>query len=347
MSYIKRIEEISKDFPGVFERASVLNAQFSQLSENGLDKLVHNFLSNKGEYTLRPFLFEVFLARWLRSRRSITDLQYEPDGFRTPPDFSFRIDNSLFYVQAKVLVQIGNEQTKKKIVHQINSRISGLTNNVLEIWLSEDIDAKMLNSVVDWVTKKATRLSIGEKEAYSHDGEAVAWVKVLCLSNAEGYVGIEHIGESHDGLICPTNIEAIRNRVRDKIKRANRNLPDPDNNTFNLLALTNDFSMLLSLESIQDALYGTEEIIGGCDERGDPVFYERLTQNGIWSKRVFTNIDLVLYYDSGVDLLGDTPDPCLFVNPFNSERIRTITEPFYSMKARIPHLYYEPRRLDM
>jgi hypothetical protein len=347
MTYIKRIEEMSKDFPGVLERASVLNAQLSELSETGLDKLVRNFLSNKGEYTLRPFLFEVFLARWLRSHDGVTDLQYEPDGFRSPPDFSFRKDDSLFYVQAKVLVQIGNEEIKKKIIRQINSRISGLTKNVLEVWLSQDIDVKALNSVVDWIAEKATRLSVGEKEVYSHDGEILAWLKVPCLSSEEGYVGIEHLGESHDGLICQTNIEAIRNRVRDKVKKANKNLPDSDNSTFNLLALTNDFSMLLSLESIQDALYGTEEIIGGCDEWGDGVFYERLAENGIWSRRVFTNIDLVLYYDSGVDLLGDTPDPYLFINPFNAEKIGTITEPFYSMKARIPHLYYGPHRLDM
>src|SRR5208337_3275921 len=102
MSYIKRIEEMSRDFPGVFERASILNTQLSDLSETGLDRLVSNFLSNKNEYTLRPFLFEVFLARWLRSHGNVADLQYEPDGFRSPPDFSFRINGSLFYVQAKV-----------------------------------------------------------------------------------------------------------------------------------------------------------------------------------------------------------------------------------------------------
>ena len=347
MPYVKRIEEMSKDFPGVFERASVLNAQLLELSEAGLDKLVRNVLSNKGEYTLRPFLFEVFLARWLRSQGGITDLQYEPDGFRSSPDFSFKIDNRLFYLQAKVFVQISNEQIKKKIVRQINSRISGTTKNVLEIWLSEDIDVKVLNSVVDWIADKATRLSVGEKVVYSHDDEILAWVKVPCLSSKEGYVGIEHLGESHDGLVSQTNVEAIRNRVRDKIKQANKNLPDFDNGAFNLLALTNDFSMLLSLESIQEVLYGTEEIIGGSDERGDAVFYERLAENGIWSRRVFTSVDLILYYDSGVDLLGEPPDPYLFINPFNTEKVRAITEPFYSMKARIPHLYYGPRGLDM
>jgi hypothetical protein len=343
MTFIKQIKDMSKDFPGVFERSSVLNSQLSELSEIGLDKLVHNFLSNKGEYTLRPFLFEVFLARWLRSYGGVTDLHYEPDGFRSPPDFSFRIDDSLFYVQAKVLVQIGNEEIKKKIIRQINLRISGLTKNVLEIWLSEDIDVKAINSVVGWITEKATRLSVGEKEVYSREDEILAWVKVPCLSSEEGYVGMEHIGESHDGLICQTNIEVIRNRICDKIKKANKNLPNSDNSTFNIFALTNDFSMLLSLESIQDALYGTEEIVGG----GDGVFFESLAENGIWSRRVFTNIDLVLYYDSGVDLLGDTPDPYLFINPFKAEKIRTIAEPFKSMKARIPHLCYEPRRLDM
>lgn len=347
MSYIKRIEEMSKDFPGVCERASVLNDQLSELSECGLDKLVRNFLSNKNEYTLRPFLFEVFLARWFRSQGSITDLQYEPDGFRSPPDFSFKINNCIFYLQAKVLVQISNEQVKKKIIRQINSRISDLTKNVLEVWLSEDIDTKALNPIVDWITEKATTLSVGEKEVYSHDGEILAWVKVPCLSSAKGYVGIEHIGKSYDGLVRQTNIEAIRNKVRDKIKQANKNLPDSDDRTFNLLALNNDFSMLLSLESIQDVLYGTKEIIGGYDKQGDDVFYERLAENGIWSRRVFSNIDLVLYYDSGADLLGKPPDPYLFINPFNTEKIRTITEPFYSMKVRISRLYYESRRLDM
>lgn len=347
MPYIRRIEEMSKDFPGVFERASLLNAQLLCLSETGFDKLVRNFLSNKSDYTLRPFLFEVFLSRWLRSHSDVTDLQYEPDGFRSPPDFSFRIDDSLFYVQAKVLVQISNEQVKKKIIRQINSRISGSTKNVLDVWLSEDIDVKELNSVVDWIAEKATRLSVGEKEVYSHDGEILAWVKVPCLSSQGGYVGIEHLGESYDGLICQTDIEAIRNRLRDKIKQANRNLPDSDNSTFNLLALTHDFSMLLSLETIQEALYGTDEIVGGCDERGNSVFYERLAKNGIWSRKVFTNTDLVLYYDSGVDLLGDTPEPYLFINPFNTEKIKTVPEPFSSMTVHIPRLYYGDRKLDM
>jgi hypothetical protein len=154
---------------------------------------------------------------------------------------------------------------------------------------------------------------------------------VLCISNQGGYVGIEHFGESDNGLICPTNIETIRNRLRDKIKQANRNLPDSDNNTFNMLALTNDFSIQLSLESIQEALYGTKEIFSRCDKWGSTVFFERLAENGIWSRKVFTNIDLVLYYDSGVDLIGDTSEPYLFINPFNTEKIRVIPEPFCSM----------------
>ena len=68
-----------------------------------------------------------------------------------PPEFVFNIDDKSFQIEAKVIIQLINETVKKKIVSQINRRISSKTKIVLEIWLSENIEPKDINKIVDWI----------------------------------------------------------------------------------------------------------------------------------------------------------------------------------------------------
>jgi hypothetical protein len=86
------------------------------------------------------------------------EIEYEPDDIASSPDFRFHLSGKLFHIEVKTLIQALNEETKKKIISQINDRIAPLTNNVIEIWLSENIEPKKLHNVVDWISSKAVQL---------------------------------------------------------------------------------------------------------------------------------------------------------------------------------------------
>ena len=347
MPYSERIKEIAAGFPGVLERVDLLNSQLAGLATVGLQRLVENFLSNRNIYTLIPFLFEIFIARLILSIANAKDVEYEPDDLSYPPDFRFEISNKLFHAQVKTILQIQNEQIKRKIVHQINDRIASLTNNVIEIWLSENLDTRELNNAVDWLVSKAVKLAERKKDFYKIDDEVLAWVKVVGVSTNKGYVGIEHIGGTYNGLLAEINVDRIREQIRQKLKQANKRFPLSDDNTFNLLYMTYDSHILLSFATLQEVLYGTEEIVAHYNGNQDRQFYEHLKDNGIWSKPVFTNTDILFFFMPGVDFLGSLFEPYVFINPHKIEKLRTIPEPFNSIKAHIPKLYFGPRKLEV
>jgi hypothetical protein len=111
--------------------------------------------------------------------------------------------------------------------------------------------------------------------------------------------------------------------------------------------MTYDFSILLSVDTLQGILYGTEEIFDHCDQAQNWHLYTHLKDNGIWSTRVFTNTDILFVFESGIDMLENIFEPYVFVNPHNGPKVRTIPGPFKSMKCDIPHLYFSgPRKID-
>jgi hypothetical protein len=244
-------------------------------------------------------------------------------------------------------MQVQNEITKKKIVRQINDRISSLTSNVIEIWLSENLEQKELNDAVDWISSKAIELKKGEKDSYMNDDDCYAWVRILDVSRGKGCIGVEHIGGTHDGLLSEVNSDRIREQFRQKIKQANKQFPLCNDDTFNFIVMTYDFNILLSFDTLQEVMYGTEEIFDHCDQAQNWHLYEHLKDNGIWSKRVFTSTDILFVFKSGIDMLENIFEPYVFVNPHNSPKVRTIPEPFKSMKCDIPHIFFSgPRKLN-
>ena len=63
MTHKEKIKNVAANFPGLLEsdRLDLLNSQLNALQRKGYCKLVENFLSNKNQYTIRPFLFEIYL----------------------------------------------------------------------------------------------------------------------------------------------------------------------------------------------------------------------------------------------------------------------------------------------
>jgi len=117
MAYKERIKNVAANFPGLLDsdRLDLLNLQLIDLQKKGYSKLVENFLSNKNQYTIRPFLFEIYLCRWLLSQNKIRDVVYEPDDMTNPPEFVFNIDGMSFQIEAKVITQLINETVRKKL----------------------------------------------------------------------------------------------------------------------------------------------------------------------------------------------------------------------------------------
>jgi len=339
MPYKERIKGVAANFPGLLDsnRLDLLNSQLIDLQKKGYIKLVENFLSNKNQYTIRPFLFEIYLCRWLLSQNKIRGLVYEPDDMASPPEFVFNIDDKSFQIEAKVITQLINETVKKKLVSQINRRISSKTNNVFEIWLSENIEPKDINKIVDWIADESVSLNIGDKKEFIIDKETLAWIKAIYESNSGGSVGIEHFLGKADGLAQQIDTMNIKEKILSKIKKSNDKFKlRCGEDIYSFIFITCDSNIFLSKETFQEALYGSEAVISYQDIAGKIQFKEILQDNGIWSKKAYTNIDIVFFIKSGTDFLKNTFEPFVFPNPHNAKKIRKTPEPFGNMKIHLP-----------
>ena len=86
MPYKKRIKKVAANFPGILDtdRLELLNMQLIDLQKKGFTKLVDNFLSNKSQYSIRPFLFEIYLCRWFLSQNEIQEIYNAPNPIPEP-----------------------------------------------------------------------------------------------------------------------------------------------------------------------------------------------------------------------------------------------------------------------
>jgi len=339
MSFKERIKKVAANFPGLLDssRLDLLNTQLIGLQEKGFIKIVDNFLSNKNQYTIRSFLFEIYLCRWLLSQNKIKDVVYEPDDMARPPEFVFNIDDKSFQIEAKVVTQLINETVKKKLVSQINRRISSKTNNVFEIWLSENIESKEVNKIVAWIADECVSLPKGNKSELIIEEETVAWIKAIYESDSGGKVGIEHILGMADGLAQQIDTTNIKEKILSKIKKSNNKFKlQSGEDIYSFIFITCDSNVLLNEETFQEALYGSEAVISYQDKDGNMQFKEILQDNGIWSKETYTNIDMIFFIKPGTDFLKDIFEPLIFPNPHNAEKIRKTPEPFCNMKIHLP-----------
>ena len=286
MPYKEKINTLAANFPGLLEseRLDLLNSQLFSLEKRGYTNLVNNFLSNKNLYTIRPFLFKIFICRWLLSQKNTRDIVYEPEDLETPPEFVFNIDEKTFQIEAKVITQLNNETIKKKIVSQINRRISSKTSNVIEIWLSENIEPKDINKIVDWIAVESVSLNVGIKRFLIMEDETLAWVKTIFESQSGGSVGIEHILGTDDGLASQIDTISIRDKLLSKIKKSNKKFKlRCGEDIYNFIFITCDSSIFISKETLQESLYGNEAIISYHDENGEIKYKEvlKITEYGV------------------------------------------------------------------
>ncbi len=339
MTYKKRIKNVAANFPGLLEtnRLDLLNAQLIDLQSQGYDNLVENFLSNKNQYTIRPFLFEIYLCRWLLSKNEIKNVVYEPNDIEKPPDFVFNIDEKSFQIEAKVINQLVNEIVKKKLIGQINRRISSKTNNVIELWLSENIDVKEINKIVDWIADGCVFLQIGKKLELISEEETLAWIKPIYESGTGGRVGIENSLGTADGFGQQIDTMNIKDKILSKIKKSDIKFKTRcDEDIYNFIFITCDSSIFLSKETLQEALYGSEAVVSYHDKYGEIKHKEILQDNGIWSKEKYTNIDIIFFIKPGTDFLGNEFDPLVFLNPYKKEKLQKIPDPFGNMRFHLP-----------
>ena len=339
MPYKGRIKNVAANFPGLLDsnRLGLLNSQLIDLQKKGYAKLVENFLSNKNQYTIRPFLFEIYLCRWLLSQNEIRGVVYEPDDMARPPEFVFNIDDKSFQIEAKVITQLINETVKKKLVSQINRRISSKTNNVFEIWLSENIEPKEINEIVDWFVDECVFLNIGVKRELIIEDEVLAWIKPIYESDSGGTIGIEHVLGTANGLAQKIDTTNIKGKILSKIKKSNNKFKlRCSEDIYNFVFITCDLSIFLSKETIQEALYGSEAVISHQDKNGRMQFKEILQDNGIWSRKAYTNIDVIMFIKPGADFLNNEFDPLVFPNPYKIGKLRKIPDPFRTMRYHLP-----------
>ena len=129
----------------------------------------------------------------------------------------------------------------------------------------------------------------------------------------------------------------IRRKLVSKMKKANNKFKAcPGEEIYNFVFLSCDSKIFLSKETLQEVLYGSETVISYQNKHGDIKFKEILQDNGIWSKTVYMNIDIIFFVKAGTDFLGDDFDPYVFPNPHKIEKLKKMPEPFRSMKMHLP-----------
>jgi hypothetical protein len=109
-----------------------------------------------------------------------------------------------------------------------------------------------------------------------------------------------------------------------------------DEDNYNLIFVTCDSSIFLNKHTFITALYGSEAVNIYKNENGENKSKVTFMDNGIWGKKVYTNIDIILFIESGIDFLRNDFDPYVFLNPHNITKLKRIPEPFYSMKCICP-----------
>jgi hypothetical protein len=150
-------------------------------------------------------------------------------------------------------------------------------------------------------------------------------------------VGIEHVLGTADGLAQQIDTMNIKDKILSKIKKSNSKFKSRSGeNIYNYIFVTCDSNIFLSKETFQEALYGSEAVISYMDKDGKMQFKEILQDNGIWSKEIYTNIDMIFFIKPGTDFLKDNFEPFIFPNPYNAEKIRKTPEPFEKMKIHLP-----------
>jgi hypothetical protein len=121
------------------------------------------------------------------------------------------------------------------------------------------------------------------------------------------------------------------------MKKANSKFKlQPGKDIYNLVFITCDSNIFLTKDTFQEALYGTEAIIPYPDKNGEFQLKEVLQENGIWSKEIYTNIDVIMFIKPETDLLETNFDPLIFPNPYAREKLQKIPDPFRAMKTHLP-----------
>jgi len=107
-------------------------------------------------------------------------------------------------------------------------------------------------------------------------------------------------------------------------------------NISNFLFVTCEANIFLIKETFQEALYGSEAVISYSDKNGNIQWKEILEDNGIWSKEIYSNVDIVFFIKSETNLLEDAFHPYIFPNPNKFEKLRRLYKPFSTMRVHLP-----------
>jgi len=180
-------------------------------------------------------------------------------------------------------------------------------------------------------------LNIGNKRELIIEEETLAWIKAIHESNSGCSIGIEHFLGTADGLAQQIDTTNIKEKILSKIKKSNNKFKlRCGEDIYSFVFITCDSNLFLSKETLQEVLYGSEAVISYQDKDGESQFKEILQGNGIWSKKAYTNIDMIFFIKPGTDFLKNIFEPFVFPNPHNAKKIRKIPKPFGNMKIHLP-----------
>lgn len=305
------------------DRVDELNSILIQLNDNRLHRLVENCLAKINLYSSVPFLFEIFIARWLLNNKISPDYEPETWSRKVRPDFTFAIGENNFVVSLKSILQISNEETKRNIKKEIKKRLGNPSPNI-QIWLSPTIEANEINSLVGWIIEKAKSLSIGSDAQYFDEGETLATIKKL--SDNQGKFIIEIIGASPPVDVLPQiDIQRVKGKLKRVLKKAYECFVSNEETTYNLLFLTTDSYVHSVKESLEVALLGTEQWV---QHQGSSQLKFKRIPDGILSGEDFSKLDAIFFFHPRTDFLEEKFEPGVIVNPRKAEKCQSIPDPF-------------------
>ena len=134
------------------EDIELLAENWTLLEKRNLLKLNENLYKNKRE--VMSFLAEHnFAAELVKFHEQSVAISYEPDGFKRPPDFLIKVDNTECWIQMKRLSLSERENRQEKIIKKIEESFENI--EIGKFWgirLSDSFNEDDIQGLVDFIT---------------------------------------------------------------------------------------------------------------------------------------------------------------------------------------------------
>ncbi len=258
-------------YPGIIEdhdRIEALNNTLNELDSLGFGRLVQNFCTQPDPERARDFLFEIWICQMLRRNQDVQDLQYEPPGEPSPPDFRFLLQGVNFDIQVKRLHNTKNEITRRRFERECRRHLSTVAKPwFINFWVADHFTRQHFNPFFAYLKKSLKQFSavtmfntfLGDPQfSWQQDGNTLVQFSFIEKQSKEPgiFPGAISLMGTLSGSMEPVDTDAFRKGVERLLKKSRNSLIRPVSSTqINLIVIQAVHPILFADKTMPDVLY--------------------------------------------------------------------------------------------